>query len=133
MRWLNFSIEKGAGIEGHQRRAASRRLHAAAYVGDIAIAELLLERGADVNAESELLVTPLHAAAEEDHADMVELLIARGALIDAKEADGYTPLTRATLKERTDVMVLLKQNGAECQSEDVTSKAVHSICVAAGN
>ena len=31
------------------------------------------------------------------------------------------------------MIVLLKQNGAECQSENVTSKAVHSICVAAGS
>ena len=108
-------------------------LHAAAYAGDPAIAELLIEHGADVNAKSELLVTPLHAAAEEDHADLVKLLIARGALVDAKEAGGYTPLTRATLKQRTDVMVLLKRNGAECQTADVTSKAVHSLCVAAGS
>ena len=33
----------------------------------------------------------------------------------------------------TDVMVLLKLNGAECQTADVTSKAVHSLCVAAGS
>ena len=64
---------------------------------------------------------------------MVKLLIARGALVDAKEAHGYTPLTRATIKELTDVMVLLKRNGAECQTEDVTSKALHSMCVAAGS
>jgi ankyrin repeat protein len=64
---------------------------------------------------------------------MVTLLIARGALVDAKEAGGYTPLTRATLKQRTDVMVLLKRNGAECQTEDVTSKAMRSVCVAAGS
>jgi ankyrin repeat protein len=107
-------------------------LHAAAYSGDIGIAELLLEHGADVNARSELLVSPLHAAAEENHADMVKLLIARGARLDATEAGGYTPLTRVSIKNRTDMIVLLKQNGAECQPENVTSKAVHSICVAAG-
>ena len=56
-----------------------------------------------------------------------------GALVEAKEAGGYTPLTRATLKQRTDVMVLLKLSGAECQTADVTSKAVHSLCVAAGS
>ena len=30
------------------------------------------------------------------------------------------------------MIVLLKQNGAECQPENVPSKAVHNICVAAG-
>jgi hypothetical protein len=63
---------------------------------------------------------------------MVKLLIARGARLDATEAGGYTPLTRVSIKNRTDMIVLLKQNGAECQAENVTSKAVHSICIAAG-
>ena len=123
-------IEKGASVTATNQGRFTPL--AAAYSGDIKIAELLLEYGADVNAKSELLVTPLHAAAEEDHADMVKLLIARGALLDATEAGGYTPLTRVSIKNRTDMMVLLKQNGAECQAENVTSKAVHSICVAAG-
>ena len=55
-------------------------MHAASYAGDAAIAELLIERGADVNdAQNKAGVTPLFPAIEEDHAAVAELLIARGA------------------------------------------------------
>lgn len=55
-------------------------LHFAADRGLVALARLLLDRGADLHAEDALGNTPLMLAELCDHADMVQLLRERGAL-----------------------------------------------------
>ncbi|NWW42023.1 ANR52 phosphatase, partial [Panurus biarmicus] len=42
-------------------------LHAAAYIGDVAILELLILSGANVNAKDTVWLTPLHRAAASRH------------------------------------------------------------------
>jgi cytohesin len=44
--------------------------------------ELLIAKGAEVNAPDKDGKTPLHKAAEKDHQDVAKLLIAKGAIID---------------------------------------------------
>ena len=64
-------------------------LHYAARGGAIECARLLLDAGADVNADSHSLVTPVHQAAT---VDVMALLIERGADVDAQDSKGRTPL-----------------------------------------
>jgi ankyrin len=60
-------------------------LHIAAHYGNVNIANLLLDRGANVNfAASKHSITPLHVAAKWGRANMVTLLLERGAEMDAK-------------------------------------------------
>ena len=107
-------------------------MHAAAYAGDAAIAELLIAKGADVNdAQNKAGVTPLFPAIEEDHKEVAELLITQGADLGSKEKAGYTALTRALFKGHEDMVILLRAHGAECQS-DVLGEAAHQACLAAG-
>jgi ankyrin repeat protein len=106
-------------------------LHAAAYAGDAAVVEFLIDRGADVNdAQNKAGVTPLFPAVEENHTDVAELLIARDADLGVKERHGFTPLTRALFKGNEDMVILLRSQGAECQAPDVLG-AWHSACLAA--
>jgi ankyrin repeat protein len=44
------------------------------------IAELLLARGADVNAKTQNGTTPMHWAAIKDHKDVVEMLLQHGGI-----------------------------------------------------
>lgn len=85
-------IEQGANVnaaaENAQRVAP---VHAAAAVCDRETMQLLIERGADVNAKQQLDYTPLHGAASRGDVEMAKLLLAHGAIRDAKGSDGATP------------------------------------------
>ena len=56
---------------------------------------LLLDRGADVHARTDIQATPLHIAAFNGRLEVVKLLCMRGADPHAKDEDGYTPLDDA--------------------------------------
>ncbi|GHU16644.1 hypothetical protein FACS189472_02140 [Alphaproteobacteria bacterium] len=66
-------------------------LHFAAQSGQTEIAELLLARGADVNASGLLDYTPLHLAAYYGEYNIVKLLLDNGADINAKDIYGKEP------------------------------------------
>lgn len=67
-------------------------LHYAALTGDIAIAETLVRRGADVNADDDDMVVPLHLAAQSASVSCVRFLCEKGADPFSKEMSRRTPL-----------------------------------------
>ena len=71
----------------------------AAWKGDPATVELLLDFHADINARNDNGETPLCIAAYNGHVEVVRLLLARGARIDVPDNDGLLPLTRAMQRE----------------------------------
>ena len=67
-------------------------LMAAALSGNLALARLLLDRGADPNTRATLSgQTALMWAASQQHHEIVRLLIERGADVRARSAGGFTP------------------------------------------
>jgi cytohesin len=87
-------------------------LHAAAGMGNINVAEVLIKNGAELDAKfSENHHTPLHLVAREGHKAVVELLIANGADVNAKMKHGETPLDLAILKEHKELADLLRKHG----------------------
>jgi ankyrin repeat protein len=76
--------------------------------------ELLIARGAEVNARSKAGHTPLHSAAGVDRAaDVARLLIASGAQIDATNDEGETPLHLAARWGFVENVELLVTGGAD--------------------
>ena len=76
---------------------------------DGATAEILLDRGVEVNAmTTNEIQAPLHWSG----ADVAELLIAKGADINVKDANGSTPLSLAISKKNEEIINLLKKHGA---------------------
>ena len=78
------------------------------------IVELLLAKGADVNAKSELGETPLHFAKTKE---IAELLIAEGAGVNAKDEGGKTPLDASIKSEDSTIADLLRKHGAKTAEE----------------
>jgi ankyrin repeat protein len=86
------------------------------------IAELLLERGADVPAD--LGAQALHRAAENGATSLTQLLLDRGVPIDVPDRSGDTALVRAVLCRRAGVAAFLVERGADPQKLLATSKAI---------
>lgn len=83
-------------------------LHDAAIQGHAEIVTLLIDAGADVNAQdTEDHYTPLHDAARMNHANIVKLLLAAGADRSLKDKYGDTPLDIAQEYDLQDVVDIL--------------------------
>ena len=81
--------------------------HIAVENEDLAMIELLLHHGTQLNSENGNKLTPLHYAAVRGHASVVHFLVDHGADIDAEDQQGDTPLAKA------EVMRLLLEKGAK--------------------
>lgn len=94
-----------------RNRAGLTALHVAWR--DESVVGLLLERGADVNARTELGATPLQVAASANGTEaVVSLLLEKGAEPDAPEDRGVTPLIAAASVGNTAVAKRLIARGA---------------------
>ena len=100
-------------------------LHFAAQNGHLEVVRLLLERGANVNAQNtdELWWrerrTPLHFAAQNGHLDVVRLLLERGANVNAETSGvaGWTPLHFAAQNGHLEVVRVLLERGANVNAQ----------------
>ena len=89
-------------------------LHLAVFFGKADIAQLLVHRDAEVNAEADNSshVQPLHSAAAGRSARCVQILLDAGADVDARQAGGYTPLMEAALQGNLEMVRALLAAGA---------------------
>jgi ankyrin repeat protein len=93
----------------------STPLHCAAWKGHVAVAEVLLVAGADVNAANQNEhggTTPLHAAAHGNQKAVVEVLLRHGADLAAKNVHGRTPLAETGFHNASAAARLLREHGA---------------------
>ncbi|UCE48728.1 MAG: ankyrin repeat domain-containing protein [Phycisphaerales bacterium] len=131
-------------------------LHVAADAGSKGMVELLIAKGADVNARDTDDGTPLWYAKDKGHTDIVQLLIKHGArsetpvgaLLDAardgnikqvrslvergadtnvRDYRGRTPLHLAAARGYTDIAELLVKGGADINAKSDTAEATALI------
>ena len=90
-------------------------LHLAAFAGNMPNTELLIAKGADVNAraQSKFLNTPLHAALLSGQYATAKLLIEHGSDILVRDANGFAPIHIAAVSGRQDIIQLLLDHGAQ--------------------
>ncbi|MFP3027769.1 MAG: ankyrin repeat domain-containing protein [Wolbachia sp.] len=86
-------IEAGANINAVTTVQKETPLHIAVRYGHKEVAELLLNKGANVNAIERRKWTPLHTAVRYGHKEVAELLLDRGANVNAVDKTGRTPLS----------------------------------------
>ena len=96
-------------------------LHFTAINGIKETAELLITKGADVNAKRADGSTPLHSASGGGYKEIAELLIEKGADVNTKCVEGYfagqTPLDLA-IRSENDVADLLRKHSGKSGAED---------------
>ena len=111
---------------------AEPTIHAAAYVGHIALTKRLLDNGTDVNQRDQENCTPLYYAALGSHGDVVELLVGRGADVNIRRKGSHwkpTPLHAAAIGGETDIVRLLLSQGADIHAENPGGQEVlHVAC-----
>lgn len=83
-------------------------LFLACQKGDMALAKMLLDRGADVNLGKTTGSSPLHAAVEGGHRALVEFLLAKDALIEVDSFFVKKPLELAKEKGQKDIIEVLE-------------------------
>ena len=103
---------------GRRPPPAGALLYEAALKNQRDIADLLIGKGANVNARDRSGATPLHAAALKGNLGIAELLVGHGAEVDARDGDGLTPLHIAALSGHADVAALLLDRGADREARD---------------
>ncbi|MFO8007619.1 MAG: ankyrin repeat domain-containing protein [Candidatus Brocadiia bacterium] len=102
----------------YRAESALTPLHWAAHMGEEAVAELLLAKGADPNAADELFGAPLHWAAGGGHPDTVRLLLREGARLNVTTAFFGRPLHWAARTGQTSVTDLLLRADDDVSSRD---------------
>lgn len=104
-------------------------LRIAAAKGQKDMAELLLAKGAEVNAKDNDGYTALILAAREGNTDVAKLLLANKADVNTKADNGETPLIAAARKDHKDIVELLLAKGAGVN--DVGLSRLTPLCWAA--
>ncbi|MBS1856276.1 MAG: ankyrin repeat domain-containing protein [Acidobacteria bacterium] len=130
---IRLLLERGADVNAKDPVGMTPLMNAAAN-GNTKIAELLIARGAKVNAVSAAEIngsvkagkialgsfTPLLLASVYGPADLVRVLLDAGAGIDARDVRGMTPLMNAVATDHADARIarLLLDRGADVKARD---------------
>ncbi|OMO81795.1 hypothetical protein CCACVL1_12183 [Corchorus capsularis] len=109
-------------------------LHLACLYGYLPCVQLLLERGANLEAKDEDGAVPLHDACAGGFTGIVQLLLDRASnigclrsMLDAVDAEGDTPLHHAARGEHPEVARLLLANGASPTKTNLYGKTPREL------
>ena len=119
-------IEKSAKINAKDLFGFTRLHHAASF-GRYLILEILLENGANIEAETNLGHRSFHCAVNipngeinSDYEKAVKILIQMGARLDIKDGDGQAPIHLAVLQiqRRSSIVEILVTNGVSLKTRN---------------
>ncbi|KAJ6531033.1 hypothetical protein B0H19DRAFT_1273269 [Mycena capillaripes] len=108
-----FNLNNDATADNAHPGQYITALQAASLQGDEESVHLLLERGADVNTETQPYGTALQAASVMGHYPVVCILLAHGAEVNSQNGMYGTALRAASLAGHTDTVLLLIENGVQ--------------------
>lgn len=130
---VRLLLEKGALPDFIPPQQDSFRLplHWAVQENYLKIAQLLIDYGANVNAEDIPTITPLGAATFGGFLEMMKLLIDAGADINGSN-NTQIPLVNAVASEELDAVKLLLSYGADVNKEDSDGDSALSYAVSNG-
>ena len=110
---IRLLIQHGAKVNPETKYSDLTPLHMAAWLGYQNLVDVLLEHGADPNAEDREKTTPLHQAAFFGRTEIVKKLLAKGAGVNFADERGNTPLHYAAFMGYPEIAKLLLEAGAD--------------------
>ena len=93
-------------------------LHWASRGGHSTMAQLLIERGADVHTLDKKSWTPLRYALDKRHEEVARVLLEHGAKTGAQGMDGWVPLCWALRHGDVEIALFLLKHGADANTRD---------------
>ncbi|XP_075055694.1 serine/threonine-protein phosphatase 6 regulatory ankyrin repeat subunit C isoform X4 [Mixophyes fleayi] len=127
---LLSSQKENVNILDQERRTP---LHAAAYLGDMPVIELLIQSGANINAKDSLWLTPLHRAAAARNERAISLLIKHSADVNARDKNWQTPLHAAVANRAIKCAETLMGSMKNVNTADRTGRTVLHHAVLSGS
>jgi ankyrin repeat protein len=95
------------------------------FIPQAAVANFLIDKGANINARNEWGGTPLYVAINDF--DLMQRLIAKGAEVNVKAFGSITPLHQAASRGNLKVTKLLIDHGADLNARSTDGTALHQI------
>jgi hypothetical protein len=103
-------LNSGADLDACEVESGVRPLHKAAQKGCVKVCELLIRRGAEMNAQTHDGATALHLAALAGHAELVSLLLKYNANHILQDVQGRTALQCAQQAGHADIATHIEQH-----------------------
>ena len=128
-------LDHGADADLASGEHKATPLSQAAAVGDLDIAELLLERGANLECVSPgwLGWRPLSWAAAEGHVAMMRFLVGKGASLTSRDSQGQTLLMTAARRGQKDAVAALLDWGSPTEPVDIHGRMALSLAAGEGH
>jgi hypothetical protein len=118
----------------HRDKKGFTPLILAATAGHEKVVEILLNHGADIEAQSERTKdTPLSLACSGGRIEVVNLLLSRSANKEHRNVSDYTPLSLAASGGYVNIIKLLLNAGAEINSRTGSKLGISPLMLAAMN
>ena len=122
---VRYLLEHGADVDAQANTEHSTPLHLASYFGGFKVAQLLLNRGVNINMRDEKCRTPLHEAltnlrntVDDYFVDAVRFLLDHGADVGAEDNNHLTPLHVISKYGNVEATRLLLEHGARVDALD---------------
>lgn len=113
---VKLLIAAGAPVTVRDKEGAGTPLHHAAAGGYLSICELLIEKGAEVNAKDDDGETALHTAARGGHLETVKFLVEKGADISLRST-GFKTAADEAGEDAPDVKAFLEELEGELEAQ----------------